>query len=323
MKIAMIIPYFTPENGDFPELFPYWQITASYNKKIDFYVVTNIDTDRYVAYPNIHFISMSHEYFINKIEKMLEFKVNRGFYKIGEYRPLLGLIFEETLKNYDYWGYTEFDLVYGNILKFVEPYLDKKSPVIGTFGHFRLIKNEKKINEIAIIPLKQNSLLSIKDAYQAEVCTHFDEVQGMGVRYYIDKIAVHSLYNVIADIDQKYSFFKIFGRKGKWLFYWNENGLIGKSNKGETMEFLYAHFQKRSLNIPKVNNEITSFSIIPNELTIGENIVDFNSQTVFYTIKNRIKYKNKNLKERKLISRELKNKIKNTSEFCIDKGLFQ
>jgi len=42
-----------------------------------------------------------------------------GTGKVHDYRPALGLLYEEEIQGYDYWGHTDFDCCYGRIDRFM------------------------------------------------------------------------------------------------------------------------------------------------------------------------------------------------------------
>jgi len=42
-----------------------------------------------------------------------------GTGKVWDYRCALGLLYEEEIKGYDFWGHTDYDCVYGNVDKWV------------------------------------------------------------------------------------------------------------------------------------------------------------------------------------------------------------
>lgn len=49
----------------------------------------------------------------------IECPIEPGSGKLHDYRPALGMLFEEELRGYDYWGHTDFDCVYGRVDRFV------------------------------------------------------------------------------------------------------------------------------------------------------------------------------------------------------------
>ena len=143
----------------------------------------------------------------------------------------------------------------------------------------------------------------------------------MGLRLYQAGIDVVRLQNMLADIDQKYKYFSVFGRCGKWGFTWENGTLTGYNDRNEKKEFLYVHFQKRKLIVPQ--GEVAErFCIVPNEiLNDCEHSDCINVSSVVYTLVNRIKYYRKFDIESKQLSPELKMAFDETSQYCREHGL--
>jgi len=70
--------------------------------------------------------------------------------KFYDFRPAYGVIFEDYLKDSDFWGHTDPDCVYGNLDKFVDLDCDIWSndhyPTI--CGHLSLWKNTDRVNNL-------------------------------------------------------------------------------------------------------------------------------------------------------------------------------
>lgn len=321
-KIAIMIPYFSSPDNEFPNYFEYWQKSAAANFKIDFFIPTNVDIKKYVKYSNIHFLKMDVENYWDSIQNLLGCEIVRDYYKTGEFRPLCGLLFKEILQDYDYWGSSEFDLIYGNIIKMLKPYLESDMEVIGNLGHLRIIKNT---DELRYMPLADARdilhPLNIRNMASTRHCCFWDEIRGMGLRYYQAGIDVAPLKNIYADIDQKYKYFSVLGRSGKWGFTWKDGVLTGYNNRNEEMEFLYVHFQKRKLIVPQ-GKVADKFCIVPNEiLNDSERSDRVNEKSIVYTIKNRWRYHKRFNNELKLLSPELKIALEETSQYCHEHGL--
>lgn len=45
--------------------------------------------------------------------------IESGTGKVWDYRGMLGLLYEEEIKGYDFWGHTDFDVVFGDVSKWV------------------------------------------------------------------------------------------------------------------------------------------------------------------------------------------------------------
>lgn len=51
-------------------------------------------------------------------------------YKLCDLKPFYGKVFEDYLVNYDYWGYGDLDVLYGNLFPFIMPYMREEIDVI-------------------------------------------------------------------------------------------------------------------------------------------------------------------------------------------------
>lgn len=102
----------------------FWK-SAAYNYNVDFMCFTDhpekmksmIDNAQNI---NVKYITLSD---INdRVHKRLknEFCVNTP-YKLCDLRPFIGLLFSEYLEGYEYWGFHDFDMIFGNL----NPLLDK------------------------------------------------------------------------------------------------------------------------------------------------------------------------------------------------------
>ena len=111
LKIALIIPFF----GNWPVYFNIYLKGCQHNKWLNIIFFTNCATPS--QYPeNVSFIAST----LEEIGVLASKKLNRHFniafpYKLCDFRPCYGLIFEDYLKGYDYWGYGDIDLIYGDL----------------------------------------------------------------------------------------------------------------------------------------------------------------------------------------------------------------
>ncbi|KID48602.1 hypothetical protein C095_10020 [Fusobacterium necrophorum subsp. funduliforme B35] len=62
-----------------------------------------------------------------RIEKSIGFSISlHRAYKLCDFRPIYGDIFQDDIKEYQYWGHCDCDLIFGDIKKFVFPLLEQK-----------------------------------------------------------------------------------------------------------------------------------------------------------------------------------------------------
>ena len=117
MQIAVISVYF----GKWVPYHKLWLKSCECNPEIDFFVIGDQKMDDLPN--NVHIINIS----LNEIRALASQKLGRDIslktpYKLCDYKPMYGLIFEEYLQGYDYWGHCDMDMIFGNISKFLKMY---------------------------------------------------------------------------------------------------------------------------------------------------------------------------------------------------------
>ena len=147
-SIVLIIPYF----GKWPIWFEAHLVSISKNPTINWLFMTDCNVPR--EYPkNSKFIESSLESFNEKVNMALELEVPLNYRKICDIRPAFGTIFKEEIKEYDFWGFCDVDIIWGDIRKFMIPNILNSFDVISALdqmlcGHFTLIKNTPSNNKL-------------------------------------------------------------------------------------------------------------------------------------------------------------------------------
>ncbi len=144
-SIVFIIPYF----GSFPEWAPLFFDTLRRNPGIDFLFYTDCETEGY-DFPNVHFTKMSFEDYIQMAREKTgaEFKPANP-YKLCDLRPLYPVVHYDDIKNYDFYGWVDMDLLLGDIRSFYTDDMMNKYDVLSTHanrisGHMALFRNSPK-----------------------------------------------------------------------------------------------------------------------------------------------------------------------------------
>ena len=110
-KIIFIIPCI----GKYPWYFPYFLKSCVYNADIDFKILSDSDIPLSVKPDNVELIPYSLEKFNEDATKALGFKINiEQAYKLCDFKPAYGSIFSDYVKGYDFWGYCDIDVIFGN-----------------------------------------------------------------------------------------------------------------------------------------------------------------------------------------------------------------
>ncbi len=145
LKIIIFIPYF----GRWPEWIDLFFDSAQRNPTIDFLIYTDCDTEKF-SFPNVFFRKISFSSYIQEVNQKLDFSFNPpNAYKICDLRPLFGYLHQEEFRGYDFYGWCDIDLVFGDIRKFYTNEMLLKYDVLSTHndrisGHFALFRNINK-----------------------------------------------------------------------------------------------------------------------------------------------------------------------------------
>ncbi len=166
LKKLLITPYF----GDLPPWFDKFEAPKGYEWLMD--------TDL--------------EGFKKRVKDKLgiEYPGVYGSPKVWDYRCALGLLYEEELKGFDYWGHMDFDVVWGDMDKFLPDSELEKLDVYSSHneyvcGCFSLYKNCTSVNELfKRYPLWADHLLrSEPSGWVEQVYSRILELSGLKYAY--------------------------------------------------------------------------------------------------------------------------------------------
>lgn len=244
-KVVFIICYF----GTCPNYYSLWENSAIFNKNFNFLIFT--DNDGFKDNKNIKVIKTS----LKEISKLATEKIGVNIdikkpYKLCDFKPTYGLIFEDYIKEYDFWGYCDMDLVFGKLDDFLNDSIFEKNDVILNLGHMTLYKNNEKNKYLF---KKNGSIYGYDLVLTSEENYAFDEMSGMHLIFKKENIKPF-LDIPIADIDRRVKKYNLDGNKNyKKQFFYYKNGEIKRKyiskNKIYEDKFIYLHFQKRKPQI--------------------------------------------------------------------------
>ena len=115
-RAALIIPYF---GGEFPNYFQLFLNSCEKNQDFTWMIFTDNRTK--YRYPNnVKKISMSFGEMVSRVRSKFDFEIclDRP-YKLCDYKCAYGYIFGDYLKEYDFWGHSDCDLIYGRLSDFI------------------------------------------------------------------------------------------------------------------------------------------------------------------------------------------------------------
>lgn len=308
--INIIIPYF----GNFPNYFQLFLNSCAYNNTINWTIIT--DNMTMYNYPvNVRKVEMSFHDVQKLIRSKFDFDVAiNSVHKLCEFKPAYGYIFDELIVGYDYWGYGDLDLIYGDIRSFLTDDILTYDKIF-TLGHLSLVRNTEKTNRLFMREIFGKELY--KEAFSNDQNYNFDE-EFMG-KPNINSIFREYGYSVweksfAADIYIKSTHFLIDigdgqAEKRQDAFFVWDNGRVVRFIKEDSnvceREYLYIHLQKRNMDV-RIDSSSSVYKIIPNRFEALEVAID----SVKEEFKN-IKKKRFNNQYFRIRFRNLKAKIEN------------
>lgn len=147
--ICFVVCYF----GKWPRWFNYYLKSCEANSTINWILYTDCPLPKYQP-DNVQFITGDLESLKQKAIATLGCSVVLDKpYNACDLKPVYGVLFKEELKNYDFWGYTDIDLIYGNLRYFLTDDILNSNHVLGAgnkylVGHFTLFRNQYDINRL-------------------------------------------------------------------------------------------------------------------------------------------------------------------------------
>lgn len=256
-QICIICVYF----GKFPSNFEIWYDSCLKNEKIDFLLIT--DQNGYKQNQNIHFIYMTMNEFKNLIIKKIGIDVKlENPRKCCDYKPAYGVILQDYLHQYSYWGSCDMDLVFGDITSFLEKYSYQDYDKFLPLGHLTLYRNTLENNERYKLKCSTEDYI---EAFSTDDNMIFDERSICNI---------YDEYNfpvfkkrIFADISPRNKRFLLGGKdiNYKEQIFIYDKGKVFRiyffNNKMYKEEYLYIHFQNRSKMKDNTNGKHDNYII--------------------------------------------------------------
>lgn len=271
-SIALIIPYF----GKWPQWIDLFWYSCKQNSDIHFFVFTDC-LDNMFSSKNITISYISYESYKDLVSSKLKISFTApNPYKLCDLKPFLGYIHQDILKEFDFYGFCDLDLVFGNIREIIRDDILEKFEVISTHrdrvsGHFALFKNNAwNLNMPFKIKgwqskLENHKRISVDERYLASVYIPFLERLILLKKLLKRIVGIEQVLRVnffLLNIYKKSSFFK----KKRLLFEefyttpftpvpWIDGSIYNKqpsiwhykdgrvnNTKDKELNFLYLHF---------------------------------------------------------------------------------
>lgn len=252
-SIVIIFPYF----GKLPVQYKMWRESALRNPSVDFMFFTDADVE---PAKNIFVHNMKFEKFREIVQSSFDFPITLDRpYKLCEYKQAYGFILQNYIRIYDFWGFGDLDLVYGDIREFLTDEVLSHKFILG-WGHLSLLNNDNDTNSYFMTRIKKFQYY--KDAFTTSKITFFDEYGHKGCS---DKWRecrpmdcwIEEPFDNVSKPKQSYHFISL-NREWEQIVFEHKNSklymLRFNDGKLEKKESLYAHFQHRPFMKDIINN---------------------------------------------------------------------
>jgi len=235
--IALVVVYL----GKLPKWINLFIQSCESNPDVNWFIFNDRSLPKHHG-ANVKFIKMDLKGFNALASEKLGLNVRiKETYKLCDFKPCYGVIFEEYLKGYDFWGHIDLDMIFGNIRKFITDDILENYDIISgdhrrTCGCFNIFRNCKKINYLYKGSNQYKEILEKSSGF-----CHFDE-EGIGkFKPSIDTIIKEAEKAGI--LKCLFKDFQVY--ENTVPSYWKEGRLIVKSTNSEVMFTHFMPFKRR------------------------------------------------------------------------------
>ena len=259
-KLAVIVVYF----GKFPKYMHYFLQSASYNRELNFKIFTDDDYSCYASYENVEFIAMNLVVFNELVSKKMKFTVAiKNSYKLCDFKPMYGFIFNDYISIYSHWAHCDVDIIFGNIANYLirnslYDYDIVSSHGLYISGAFTMYKNTEYVNNI----------FTLSKDYKKVICDEkylsFDEASTVisklwdGYDIFTFPSAIESMSHIVKNLKNnlKAYFGKFIEERIKDKITWSEGRLYDGNNEIIIFHYL-VYKEKINFNVPDFKNDLT------------------------------------------------------------------
>jgi hypothetical protein len=162
--------------GEWPKWGDLFIESCRHNPSIDFYLMTDCVPPHHVPPENVKFVNLDLPGFSALASAKLGIEVSlKRPYKLIDFKPAYGVIFRDYLGSYDFWGYCDLDVAFGDIRKFLTDELLDEYDVIAArreliTGHFTLFRNTDNMTRLYENSRDYKKVFSSNDTFAFDEC---------------------------------------------------------------------------------------------------------------------------------------------------------
>ena len=273
-SIVIIIDYFGKE---FPAWMDFFLESCRWNPTIDWLIHTDCETHA-VLPRNVTVKKIEWDKYVRLVSRQLGINFRpSSSYKVCDIKPTFGVVWEREVEGYDFFGFGDLDVIYGNLRHFYADNILEKSNLLSTHewctsGHLCLIRNTDW-GKRAYTRVKGWRLL-----FEMQDYAHFDEGHFFRAFFLLNTYgnrrfpALHWVVDWLNPANLKYrrgaymkEQFTTPLAPGLWsgmdvqhshLWFWRDGRVTNDTNADR--EFIYLHF----MNFKNARHMDTSFGTV-------------------------------------------------------------
>jgi hypothetical protein len=240
-KILVIGTYF----GQWPVWFPAFLLSCARNETIEWLFFTDCGMPD-ASYSNIRFEPMTLGQLNSLASQKLGFLVNKAAYSQVDLQPTFGVLFQEYIEGFEFWGHCDFDVIWGDVRRFIIEEVLQNYDIVSCrreflAGHLTLWRNKDNINRLFESVPSYREVLTL-----SEHCNFDEAVISTSIK---DLIAKGQKIRVFWPKDMVFWFRGNSSPTG-WLW---ENGRVYDVNQ---REHIYLHFQAAKKFVRSIDFEV-------------------------------------------------------------------
>lgn len=291
-KCILILPYF----GKFNNYFSIFLKSCEKNPDFDWLIFT--DCNEEYEYPfNVHVTCMTLKQVKELAEKKFGFEVClNNAYKLCDYKPSYGFLFEEHIQDYNYWGHCDCDLIFGKMSDFLDPLFQEGYDKIFAAGHLTIYRNDYEnnrrfmekyhehfmyreaftTNNIYVLDedIRKNNGYNVHRLFLSDGAKVFQNDFSMNPATQFARFR-RAFYNSETNAYQLEDFKRV-------RYFWYSGQIVEYCYDGEEVrqrKFLYMHLQMRKMRIRNKALESDIFEILPDRF-VGRKEIPTDKKTM-------------------------------------------
>ena len=267
-SIRLIVPHF----GARPPYLPLVLKSMAHNPRVNWLLITDGPVPD--VPPNVAVQLCEFQHLVARIQSFFDFPVAlERPYKLCDFRPAYGEIFQREIAGYDFWGHCDLDVIFGRILEHLPADAFRTDKILFQ-GNFALYRNSP---DAAAWFRHEIDGVSYREVMTDPAAMHFDEwagiyhvIRDLGIPYWQqDRIfdLSFSMYRTRTDVPLGKDPRRYAWEDGEVCEYRIEGGDLRRRTA------LLVHLQKRTMRAPPAEVvDADRYWILPNRFAVQRQV---------------------------------------------------